>query len=355
VKILFLARSTLFSQPGGDTRQIEQTSRALRSHGVEVTLRLHGEKIDFDDCDLVHFFNLGRPADIVYALNLIHKPLVVSSIWVDYSEYDKLRNPLLFRLFGRYGMEYLKTIARGVRNTDVFPGLSYLFLGQRRSLMRLLRHADLVITSSQSEERRIKTYLSRDINTRILPLGLEKAFLSGNPENQSRSGVLSVGRIEGLKNQLNLIRAAKNAYWTLKLVGKVAENQPEYYKKCLSEAGQNVSFAGWKDTPELILEYQNARVFALTSYFETFGLVALEALSQGCNLVLADRPDMNEIFRGRALFCNPDDPSDIRRKIEMALTLPPHHFNQKEQNEANWLTISVKLLSIYEDLTGLKV
>ncbi|MDZ7847526.1 MAG: hypothetical protein U5L96_12590 [Owenweeksia sp.] len=64
MKILFVARSTLFHQPGGDTVQVQQTAHFLRQKGVEVHIGLAGENLPIEQFELVHFFNLIRPADL---------------------------------------------------------------------------------------------------------------------------------------------------------------------------------------------------------------------------------------------------------------------------------------------------
>src|SRR5450432_1736370 len=89
MKILFISRSTLFKDKGGDSIQIIQTANELRKLGVEVDIRLTNESIDYSNYDLIHFFNIIRPADILPHLSRFRKPYAVSTIYVDYSEYEK--------------------------------------------------------------------------------------------------------------------------------------------------------------------------------------------------------------------------------------------------------------------------
>ena len=55
MKVLFTARYSLFSQPGGDTQQVLQSAEGLRNLGVEVDILLHGESIEFTKYNIVHF------------------------------------------------------------------------------------------------------------------------------------------------------------------------------------------------------------------------------------------------------------------------------------------------------------
>jgi glycosyltransferase involved in cell wall biosynthesis len=353
MKVLFTARANLFAQPGGDTRQVVQTAEALRQLGVEVDIQLRGEKPVFSNYDLIHFFNAGRPADIAAWLPKIKQPLVVSSIWVDYSEWDDMQKGArgrLARTLGQHGMEYLKTLARGFKGTDRFPGWHYLLNGQKKSMQGVLNNATRIIASSDSEKKRLHKSFGTGDKTAVIPLGLP-VQLTGPIHPVEREGVIAVGRIEGLKNQLNLIKAANGANWNLKIIGKPALNQMKYYRTCQLAAGSNVAFAGWLNAEHLLEAYQKARVLVLPSYFETFGLVALEGLANGCNIVLSDRPDMNAIFGDKATFCNPNNPDDIRTKIDEALHLPPPKFTPEERQQYSWQHVAEKLYLIYQAST----
>ncbi|MGC4059024.1 MAG: hypothetical protein QM743_13050 [Chitinophagaceae bacterium] len=54
--------------------------------------------------------------------------------------------------------------------------------------------------------------------------------------------VMCVARIEGRKNQLNVIRALKGTDFQLYIVGKAAPNHQKYLEQCRQEAGPNVHF-----------------------------------------------------------------------------------------------------------------
>ena len=47
------------------------------------------QPVDYPAYQLFHFFNITRPADMLYHIGRIKVPFVVSPILVDYSEYDK--------------------------------------------------------------------------------------------------------------------------------------------------------------------------------------------------------------------------------------------------------------------------
>src|SRR6187399_2618433 len=114
------------------------TAKYLENLGVRVTIRLSNEAIDYCDYDILHFFNIIRPADILVHIKRSGKPFVVSTIYVDYSEYEKnVRKGMagaLFKIFSPDSIEYLKVIARFFVNGEKINSLGYLFLGQRGSI-----------------------------------------------------------------------------------------------------------------------------------------------------------------------------------------------------------------------------
>jgi hypothetical protein len=63
IKVLMISRATLFSSPGGDTVQVEETANYLRKIDVVADIKLSNEEINFNGYDLVHFFNIIIPND----------------------------------------------------------------------------------------------------------------------------------------------------------------------------------------------------------------------------------------------------------------------------------------------------
>jgi len=64
MKIAFIRRSTLYTVPGGDTVQVVQTAGQLIAMGISVDVLLSKDSIAYEQYDLLHFFNIIRPADI---------------------------------------------------------------------------------------------------------------------------------------------------------------------------------------------------------------------------------------------------------------------------------------------------
>lgn len=91
LKVLFVSRPTLFSGPGGDTIQLLKTKQYLENIGVEIDI-FDGKDVDIKEYDLVHFFNLRNPQDI---LHLVRKT-------------KNLINPWRCQLYGELTMNVIK-------------------------------------------------------------------------------------------------------------------------------------------------------------------------------------------------------------------------------------------------------
>lgn len=350
MNVLFTSRSTLFTQPGGDTLQVEQTAKYLTELGYKVDIKLCGEKIDIHKYDIVHFFNIIRPADL--RINIPkHIPLAVSSIYHDYSEYDqKYRGSLtrlLYKLFGKFGMEFLKVKLRWLNGSDGFPGFKYFLIGHRNSIKSILKKSNFMFTTSHQEAELIKKEIGFIPPYKKVNLGSE--HIAVRPTN-SRQGILCAARIEGFKNQLSLIKAVKNMDTRLTITGAAAKNHAAYYVACKNEAGQNVTFKGRLSQKKLEEEFGKAKVHALISFYETTGLSTLEALKAGCNVVITNRGAQPEIFGEHAHYCEPTDVASIEKAVESALADDRNHQQWVEEN-FSWKQAAQEISDIYRTLS----
>mgnify|MGYP000414892966 CR=1 FL=1 len=256
--VALLARQSLLEQRGGDTEQILQTALALENLGHSVHIIGPSDPIP-PSTEVLHFFNIGRPADALAHFAQFQGRKVVSTLFVDYSRADRERWPALFALLGTHRLEFLKTMARGLNGTDHRPPLRYFLRGQKRSMRWILNQAHAIITSSQSELQRLQPVCKalggktlRDKH-RLIPLGVNEPFLV-QPSSYAgtRQGLLLVGRLEHIKGQLPFIHLASKMGWPLTVVGDASANQGDYAQRCREAAGPTVQFVGVQEVPQLI-------------------------------------------------------------------------------------------------------
>lgn len=356
LKVLMISRPTLFSVPGGDTVQIQETAAELRKRGVGVTIGLADETMNYSDFDLIHFFNVIRPNAILPHVRKSRLPYVVSTIFVDYSEIERKHRSLPFRILSRVvgadGLQYLKTLGRAVNNGESVIDAGYVIRGHRRSVERVLNGAALLLPNSHNEFTRLEKRYSFENDYRAIPNAVGEDLFASEPANE-RHGVACVARIEFIKNQLNLIRALKESDIELTLVGKPAPNHGAYYQACKSEAGDNVQFSGQRSKAEVKALLSQARVHVLPSFFETTGLSSLEAAALGCNVVITDKGDTREYFGDYAFYCDPDRPESIRAAIQAALAQPVNpKLRDHIRTHFRWSIAAEKTLEAYREALG---
>src|SRR5579863_203688 len=327
IKVAMIVRSTFYSVQGGDTIQALQTARSLCTQGVIVDIKLTNEQIDYNSYHLLHFFNITRPADILYHIGKTNIPFVVSTILINYSEYDKYHRKgisgILFRYLPADTIEYLKAISRWILGRDRLMSISYAWKGQKKCIHEIIKKAGLLLPNSRSEYIRLQEIYGCETNHIVVPNAVDCSLFKFNKDAEKDPKlVICIARIEGIKNQLNLIRALNNTSYHLLIIGAAAPNQPGYYQVCRNEASSNVEFIEHMPQQELVAYYQKAKVHVLPSWFETTGLSSLEAAAMGCNIVITDKGDTKEYFGHHAVYCSPASPESIYAAIEKASSMP---------------------------------
>jgi glycosyltransferase involved in cell wall biosynthesis len=358
MKVAFIARSSLYSVKGGDTIQIVNTAKYLQQLNVHVDIKLADEKIDYDEYDLLHFFNLIRPADILPHISKAKIPFVVTPLLIDYTEYDKAYRQgfsgKLFRLLSAAKTEYVKTIARWLKGQQKLKSYSYLLRGHNKSIKNIIKNAKLFLPNSEMEYKYMEQLYALSPSYTVIPNGIDNnLFLQSinNDYEKNNRMVLCVARIEGLKNQLNLIKALNNTIYELFIIGDASINQTAYYKECKKLAAKNIHFINHLPQEELIQYYQKAKVHVLPSWFETCGLSTLEAAAMGCNVVVTDKGYTSEYFTEHAFYCDPESPSSIFEKIDIASnTASSKKLREKIFSDYTWQNAASKTFNAYKKI-----
>jgi D-inositol-3-phosphate glycosyltransferase len=172
----------------------------------------------------------------------------------------------------------------------------------------------IVVPTQQDKEHLIRYYNAPIDKIRIIPCGvnlglfkpLDKAsarrFLAFSTDDRI---VLYVGRYAPIKGLDRLFKALGNlthfSHLRLVMVGGDGEHSP-MFRQLKSNATtlhiENlITFAGRVDQETLPQYYSAADVLVVPSYYESFGLVALEALACGTPIVTASVGAMEEIVK----------------------------------------------------------
>lgn len=336
MKVLFQSRKTLFTAPGGDTTQILKTKEYLEKLGVQVDVSLELTP-DVSEYDIVHVFNLMRPQELylqVKNAKKYGKKVALSTIYGPYEEYEKKARggilQVMNNLLSITQIEYLKVIARAVLNFEFSKGTAiYLCNGHKRLQRKIIQMVDVFLPNSHSEMLRV----ARDFNLKeysyvavanavdINKFDYEKVGIEPELEKY-RDCVLCVSRIEGRKNQLNIIKACKELPYKFVFIGKAGANFKKYYEACKKEANENTFFLGQIEHEKLPQFYKLAKVHILASWMETPGLSSLEAGIMHSNIVVTKKGDTEDYFKEYAYYCEPDDLTTIKDAIVKAYEAP---------------------------------
>ena len=201
-----------------------------------------------------------------------------------------------------------------------------------------LRNADAIITVSESEKRNIAARFPM-VKDRIYAVhhGAPGAELVARVElntQSSRSGkstdssnpsdrfALWVGTLTKRKNPQGAIDAIALVNKEMKLPLVMAGTTYRGFNNAgltvAHEGGEIVRFADRVDTfAELARLYSSAVCLLFPSFYEGFGLPALEAMAHGCPVVASGIPALREVCGDAALYCDPNDPRDIAKKIQL--------------------------------------
>lgn len=353
-----IARRTLNSSPGGDTIQINSTAKYLRKLGVSVAVSTGTDKIRYRDFDLIHFFNIIRPDDILPHISKSSIPFVVSTVFVDYSEYEKNRGGklgLFFKAFSSDRLEYMKAIARVFTNGDRIKSLYYLWHGHRNSIKYIIKKSEILLPNSDSEYNRLtRQYRVHSRYAKIVNAIDQETFSAAAVANDLyKNHIICVGRIEGRKNQLNLIKALVGTNMMLTIIGKPSPNHIGYFNDCkqIVSRNPNMRIIEHIDHKDLASIYKAAKVHVLPSWFETTGLSSLEAAIMGCNIVITRKGDTEEYFGNLAYYCEPDDIESIRRAVLDAYAEPSHKsLRLQVLNNYTWEKSAEQTLDAYHSV-----
>lgn len=359
LSIAMITRPNLFTVPGGDTIQIVKTAESLKQlFGIHIDIVLDGE-VNYKNYSLIHFFNIICPEDILGHVNNCTIPFVISTIYVDYHEYDRFHRKDLLGYLSRFiqhdRMAYVKTLAKYILKKERTSTWRFFIKGHKRSIEYILKKAELLLPNSTSEYLRLKADYGIHKKHVVVPNAIDPDLFQ-NKKEVKREIVLCVGRIEGRKNQLNVIRALKNTPYKIVFIGQPAPNQLDYFDKCKAEATDKMKFFEFMPQEQLVDYYSRARVHILASWFETTGLSNLEAGVMGCNLVIGDRGDVRDYFEDMVHYCEPGDLKSIRDAVNKAWDSKPNILLQEKiVSQFTWEQAASVTAKAYQTVLSINV
>jgi D-inositol-3-phosphate glycosyltransferase len=218
---------------------------------------------------------------------------------------------------------------------------------------------------------------------RVVPCGVDVNFFRPVPPDEakqmlglppSRRVVLFVGRIEPLKGIETLLRAMalvapEVPCWLEDMSVIIIGGAPgagidqvnaelARLQRLRAELGVEdlVTFQGAKDQDTLVYYYSAAEMVVVPSHYESFGMVALEAMACGTPVVASKVGGLAfSVQDGETGFLVPnDDPQALASRIRLLLS--DHTLRQRLGRQAaawasrySWHSVADQILDVYEE------
>lgn len=277
-------------------------------------------------------------------INLIHATTLFSD------------GALAYKAYREYKIPYIVT----VRNTDV-----NIFLKFRPDLIflanQILSNSSKILFISHSNYKLFReNFLVRNIikdfesKVEVIPNAIDDFWLNNRLKkcNSKPSNILFIGRFDKNKNILTLLEAFKQIvkqypHLRLNLVGGGGIHQ----EKVFANLNSQIKYWGYiSDKDKLQKLYLSNDIFAMTSFKETFGLVYLEAISQGLPILYSRGQGIDGEFNiniGEA--CDPKSVSDTKEKLlKLIKNYSNYTTSDVDLSSYSWFNVAKKYIDIYK-------
>ena len=262
--------------------------------------------------------------------------------------------PLIGRLRGDSFTAYLKKwiqymdVKRAVKKSDGVIAISNFvrdFLINRWRIphekITLVYHGDN--SSVQTKEEDVPPNIPADWKGKFI-------FTSG-----------SIRPARGLEDVLSALKhlARDSAVKGLVIAGDTSPDMVRYRRKLErwvnnQDLSSRICWTGNLSENQMEWCYKNCSIFVMTSRVESFGLVALEAMSNGCISIAANNPCLPEIFGDAAVFYPPADSKSLSVKLREVLRWSDQEKREmsvKARTRASQFSVEVNAIRTMEALS----
>jgi len=221
----------------------------------------------------------------------------------------------------------------GVHNSDleVLSNPLYKFHFKKRLENALYNAKAISCRSFVIKEKLLKLYPDFENKTFVAPSGIDENVINHStiqPFNHSTIKILTCANLIKRKNIDKLILACKdldNVELTVVGDGKL--------RKKLEKLDKKVIFKGWLEQEKVYQNMKESDIFILPSVNETFGMVYLEAMAQGCITVCTKNDGISGIIKDSENgFLTESSVDGIKNTILKIKNLSQENLNKIKQN-----------------------
>jgi D-inositol-3-phosphate glycosyltransferase len=247
---------------------------------------------------------------------------------------------------------------------------------------QVLRRADRIVAATLAELTQLRfLYKADNRKLVVIPPGVDVSHFYPIPADEAKMYVglkpydrmvLFVGRIEPLKGVDTLIHAMSCLQWKeerpvhLAIIGGDPAASPEEMSAEMARlqklcddlsVGQTVVFLGKRDQDKLPYYYSAAAMVVMPSHYESFGMVALEAMACGTPVIASEVGGLAYLVRdGETGFTIPDqEPDTLCEKISWLLNDHQLHETMSQRaveyaHDYAWEKIAKQIVDVYKSL-----
>lgn len=267
---------------------------------------------------------------------------------------------IAYKIFQQYHIPYIVA----VRNTDINTFFKY-FIYLRKLGIEILENASKIVLISKAYKEKLLKYIPKEKATEIMakcmvvPNGIDSYFLENKKQpkiwNKKDLNLVFTGRIDENKNLITTIKCCnkilKNEYSVkLTVIGSISSKR---YNNILKKY-DFINYVGQKNKEEIVEIYKNMDIFVMPSKHETFGLVYVEAMTQGLPVIYTKNEGFDQFFEdgevGYPIIYN--NYSEMAQKVELIM----NNYEKMSQNcvknstSFNWKDIASTYIEMYKKI-----
>jgi glycosyltransferase involved in cell wall biosynthesis len=371
MKVAFCIRKSYLTLRGGDTFQLLKTKEQLeKMYHLSIAVITEPEEIKKGKFDICHIFNLQTEEETSRFMETCKREKIgtaLSPIFWDLSYAISYEFLLKYKTYDISEKKVKLVKALLEKNNLFFFKRRYFTHAFKRYIAGMLTAADCLLPNSSEELEILAAFskLERSSLTRkssvVVNCASASAYDIRGPVNDTLPElpdryILQVARINPAKNQYSLIKALMwDSEIPIVFVGD-REDSPKYYRETMKMAEKrgNVHYAGKIEHESLGYYYRKAALHVLPSLRESPGLVSLDALVNGCKIVVSSELfcPFKTYFDGIATPVNPLDLHSIREGVleELARERNMEEIKEEVKEKFSWENAARKTFGAYNSI-----
>ena len=247
----------------------------------------------------------------------------------------------------RFGLPYVIT-SHGSDVLGYNKRFAMLYPFLERPWKKIIREAKCITAPSDFLIDSIKNITTQG-TFRTISNGLD--LTKFRPMKKEKS-ILVVARLffnKGIQDVLDALKGMELHGWRVDIVGEGPYRDELEHKITANALSGSVRMLGWIDNSSAQMKelYGKAGIFISASYFESFGMTVLEALSAGCYPLISDIGGHRFIINHDRYFFEKGNIEDLRRKLSGLIRhIPGRH--QVRLEKFSWKNVIKHYIALLE-------